>query len=259
MAAKQKELITEEPMIAEPNQLAVVSATPMTIIQNAVASGIGADELEKLLAMQERWEANRAREAYNAAMSEAQREMPGVIRDKLNSHLKSKYARLETVDAAIKPVYSKHGFSLSFGTLPDALPDHCHISCECRHSGGHVEKFEGNFPLDLKGLAGGANKTPIQAMGSTISYARRYLTLMIFNVAVLDEDNDGNGAGAERINEGEIAAINKELERIFPDDRAGVVMRMLTLAEVETIPEIPKTKFQLILKKLRAKADEYSK
>ncbi len=242
-------------MIAEPNQLAVVSATPMTIIQNAVASGIGADELEKLLAMQERWEANRAREAYNAAMSEAQREMPGVIRDKLNSHLKSKYARLETVDAAIKPVYSKHGFSLSFGTLPDALPDHCHISCECRHSGGHVEKFEGNFPLDLKGLAGGANKTPIQAMGSTISYARRYLTLMIFNVAVLDEDNDGNGT-LECIDRGQIAALEKELAHIPPGEKA--LERMLKWAAVDDIADIPKDRFSLALQNLRNEAKKFN-
>jgi len=255
MAVKQKELITEEPMIAEPNQLAVVSATPMTIIQNAVASGIGADELEKLLAMQERWEANRAREAYNAAMSEAQREMPGVIRDKLNSHLKSKYARLETVDAAIKPVYSKHGFSLSFGTLPDALPDHCHISCECRHSGGHVEKFEGNFPLDLKGLAGGANKTPIQAMGSTISYARRYLTLMIFNVAVLDEDDDGNGA-PEFIDKGQVARLEKELKLIPPaEDALG---RLLRWAKIETLAELPRDRFELALQNLVNEARKFN-
>ncbi len=47
------------------------------------------------------------------------------------------------------------------------------------------------MPLDSAGSGGKVNKTPIQASGSTQSYARRYLVCQIFNVTTAD-DNDGN-------------------------------------------------------------------
>lgn len=61
------------------------------------------------------------------------------------------------------------------------------------HVGGHCKRYEGDFPLYKAGAKGNDNKTAIQATGSTFSYARRYLTYLIFNLTVADEDTDGNG------------------------------------------------------------------
>ena len=43
---------------------AVVAITPMQMIAQAVAQGADIDKLQKLMDLQERWEANEARKAY---------------------------------------------------------------------------------------------------------------------------------------------------------------------------------------------------
>ena len=62
--------------------------------------------------------ADEAKEAFQAAMAQAQAEMPSVVKDRENSHLKSKYAQLEAIDDAIRPVYTRHGFSLMLASAP---------------------------------------------------------------------------------------------------------------------------------------------
>ena len=51
------------------------------------------------------------------------------------------------------------------------------------------------MPADGKGAQGRDVMTRTHATGSAVSYGRRYLLLMIFNIAVGGEDDDGNAAG----------------------------------------------------------------
>ena len=44
--------------------------TPMELLDRAMSSGAGVDVLEKIMALQERWEKNEARKAYVAAFSQ---------------------------------------------------------------------------------------------------------------------------------------------------------------------------------------------
>jgi len=148
--------------------------------------------MERLLAMQERILAKNAEVAFNTAMQSAQSEMPVVVRDATNPSTNSKYARLESVNALIKPVYTQHGFSLSFGSA-DGAPANCfRLTCLVAHRNGHSRLYQCDLPLDSTGMKGLPNKTLMHAHGSTMSYGRRYLTLLIFNVSISNEDTDGN-------------------------------------------------------------------
>lgn len=243
--------------------LATREISPMSLIEAAISQGVDTDKLEKLLDLQERWERNeerkeqrRAEVAFGEAMAACQAEIQAIVAQHYNSHTKSRYADLFDMDAAIRPVYTKHGFSLSFGTMKSELPKNTRVYCDVRHKDGHVCHYEDDFPNDDAGINGTLNKTPIQAKGSTTSYAQRYLTKGIFNVVVKGEDKDGNSPLAS-IDEGQLQALRKELERIFPDDRPEVLTRLLAFAECETLEQVPQSKFQATLKKLRAKADTY--
>ena len=57
---------------------------------------------------------------FNTAMAQAQGEMVAVKRDLSNPHTRSRYASYEALDNAARPIYSRHGFALSFGT--EAIP-----------------------------------------------------------------------------------------------------------------------------------------
>lgn len=152
-------------------------------------------KLEQLLALQERIQAKEAEIQFSVAMKAAQDEMPTVYRESKNDSNQSRYTKLEKLDAAIRPVYTKHGFSLSFSGVEPWDKGKVRVKCVVRHTGGHSEPHELEGDSDTAGPKGGATKTLIQGMGSTVSYLRRYLTLMIFNVMLSNEDNDGQKVG----------------------------------------------------------------
>jgi hypothetical protein len=180
-------------MSTEQETAIVRDTTPLTLIETAITQGIEPEKLGRLLDLQERWEANKAKQAYFEAMTECQAALPKVIRDKENMHTKAWYATLETVNISVMPVFTAHGFSISFNEIDCPVPESIKLLATVRHRDGHSEEFTAIIPLDSAGAKGGINKTATQAKGSTIAYGRRYLMLMIGNITVCDEDKDGNG------------------------------------------------------------------
>jgi hypothetical protein len=70
------------------------------------------------------------------------------------------------------------------------MADHIKMICDVTHSGGFTKRYESEIPYDLAGSGGKVNKTKVQAFGSTTTYGRRYMEMLIFNIATAD--NDGN-------------------------------------------------------------------
>jgi hypothetical protein len=138
---------------------------------------------------------DQARRAFNAAMADAQSEMLPVVRDAKNSHLGNRYAKLETIDAAMRPIYTRHGFSVRFGSAPSPREGDIRIICTVAHAGGYFEENHLDAPLGATGSQGGRTATtPVQAVGSAVTYLRRYLLTMVFNIVLADDDDDGEGA-----------------------------------------------------------------
>ena len=173
------------------NELATVPATPMQLIQAAIDKGFKMEDLGKLFDMEERWEKNRAYEAYAQAMTAAQCEMQPVVRSRENKQQGSMYAALEDIHEVIKPIWLKHRFTLSYGSDLSPYPEHYRITCECLHEGGHATHHFLDGPADEKGIKGNPNKPPIQAAVSTGTYLRRALAVMIFDITIVGADNDG--------------------------------------------------------------------
>jgi len=171
------------------NQITKTDLT--TVIDKAVDKGIDPATLGQLLDVQERLWNREAEQAYNISMRNVQSKTPRVLKDKRNQQTNSNYSSLESLVAAIKPVYTDEGFSLEFDTDKSPIENHIRILCKCSHIGGYSRPFKLDLPVDATGIKGTINKTPTHASGSTLSYGRRYLTLMIFNVATGD-DTDGN-------------------------------------------------------------------
>lgn len=152
------------------------------------------EKMERLIAMQERATANRAKQAYFAAMVTAQNDMKPIAQDAENKHTHSKYATLEAINKAIQPVIAANGFSISFGEDATEKVDHYRVVATIRHVDGHAEREYMDVPSDGKGAQGKSNKNATQAFGSSVTYARRYLTMAIFNLSITGEDDDANSA-----------------------------------------------------------------
>jgi ERF superfamily len=152
---------------------------------------IDLDRLQQAMNMRDRVVERNARLAFNAAMSAVQAEIDPIARRAENEQTHSKYAKLEHVNAAIVPIYTKHGFSVIFGEATSAREDHRRVLLTLSHDDGHTINGWLDVALDGVGMKGVANKTATHAGMSSISYGRRYLLLMTFNISTFD-DNDGN-------------------------------------------------------------------
>jgi hypothetical protein len=166
----------------------------------------------------------QAKIEFDEAMAECQAEMADVriIKNATNKQTNSSYANHEIICAAIKPIYTRHGFRLSFSEGKAEIESEIRITCAVTHKKGHTEKFWIDLPADGAGIKGSVNKTPIHAKGSTFSYGRRYLTLMIFDLATYD-DNDGNQSGNQNGSQSEPQAQVKTLpcypEKLFKENK----------------------------------------
>lgn len=164
------------------------------MIERAVRDpSVDVHKMRELFALRKEMMAIEAERSFDAAMADAQAEMRPVAVDASNPQTKSRYASYHALDLAIRPVYSARGFSLRFGTTEGA-PDGCiRITCTIAHTGGHRETAHLDMPADGKGAKGGDVMTKTHATGAAITYGRRYLLGMIFNIAI-GQDDDGNGA-----------------------------------------------------------------
>lgn len=120
--------------------------------------------------------------SLNAALVKALAEIGGASKDKLNPHFKSKYADLQSVTEAIKPVLAKHGLGFTQHCQP--AEDGVSVETVVRHEGGEQES--------LGTLYVPANKRDAQGFGSALTYCRRYALMTAFGVPA--EDDDGNAA-----------------------------------------------------------------
>ena len=167
--------------------------TAMSLLQLAVDRGANIDTIERLAKLQREMQDFQAKIDYGIAMKSAQEAIPRIAPDLTNPQTHSKYASYAALDRVIRPVYTRQGFSLSFNTGESSLPDQIRVFCKVRHIGGHEEPFQIDMPNDGKGAKGGDVMTKTHAQAAGASYGMRYLLKMIFNIAIGEEDRDGNG------------------------------------------------------------------
>ena len=187
---------TAEPTLLERVEAPDVPAADSVALFERLARDPNAsvEKIERLMALWERGEARKAETAFNAAMSAAQQEIRPVAADAENPQTRSRYASYEALDRALRPIYTKHGFALSFNTGDATQTDYVRVLCDVTHLGGHGKLYKADMPADGKGAKGGDVMTKTHAVGSAMSYGMRYLLKMIFNVAVGEDDDDGNRA-----------------------------------------------------------------
>jgi hypothetical protein len=226
--------------------VAADAATLMEVISRAAKDpGVDVDKLERLMQMAERLQTRSAEQAFNLAMKDCQAEMPRILKNKKNTHTSSTYADLDAVIKAITPIYTKHGFGLSFGTADGAPADHYRVTCLVSHEAGFSREYHADIPADTKGAKGNDTKTATHGFGSSMSYGRRYLTLLIFNISTTDDD--GNSATGT-IDDAQYAVLDALVQETRADLR-----KFLLFMGVDALWAIPASKFNQAKRALEAK------
>lgn len=170
----------------------VAVATPAYLLQMAVQQGADLDKLEKLMGLQERWEANEARKAFVNALTAFKSEPITINKNKSVSFSGTSYKHAtlaEVVDAAAAAL-SRHGLTHRWNV--EQKDDRITVECVLTHEQGHSERIAMSAPPDASG-----SKNKIQQIASTVTYLERYTLLAITGLAAKDQDDDGRGAQAE--------------------------------------------------------------
>lgn len=160
-------------------------ATPATLLQMAVEQGADLDRLERLMALQERWEANEAKKAFTAAMAEFKAHPPEITKDKLVSFTGTSYMHAtlgnvcEKIVAALARVGISHKWDLNQESGQVA------VTCVLTHRLGYSDSTRMESGADTSG-----KKNSIQAIASTITYLQRYTLLAATGLATQDQDDD---------------------------------------------------------------------
>lgn len=215
--------------LVQNDQLPAVQTTNSTSLLQAIATAasnpaVDLDKVERLFKIHEAVVAREAEMAFNAAFSRAQANMPIVVAKSLNSQTSSKYAKLAVIVEAIAPIYTEEGFSVSFNNAESPIPGNIRVIAKLSHPQGHSRDYQIDMPLDNVGMKGTANKTNVHATGATNSYARRYLTLMIWNLTTEDDVDAQKRPGKGAANEGAGDALSEE-------DRQGIVEVVVKMRE----------------------------
>lgn len=111
------------------------------------------------------------------AMSKAQGQIGGAVKDAANPFFKSKYADLGAVIKAIKAACAEHG--LSYVQFPAATSNRIGITTRLMHESG--QWMEQSFTIPAQNL-------DPQKAGSVLTYFRRYSLAAVFGVPQVDDD-----------------------------------------------------------------------
>lgn len=156
----------------------------------AMDPNVPVDKLEKLIELQERIMAHNAKAEFDAAYAQMQGEIP-IITERgeilVNGQLRSKYARLEDILEAVRPILQQHGFAIRHRS--EFVGDLIKTIGILSHRSGHSEQDEFVAAADTSG-----GKNAIQSLGSTRAYGQRYTTIALLGIATRGQDDDGHGS-----------------------------------------------------------------
>ena len=152
-------------------------------------------------------------DAFNRAMNELQGDIFEVKTTGRNPTFRNAYPKLDDLIREARPYYTDRGFSIRFGTTLQKTPNAEPIPEKWQrvvliisHVGGHWEEHAMDGPPDLS--SGRVPRSPIQSIGSTNTYLRRYLLQMALNL-IAGVDDDGEGGGLSPLTPEQIDSIQK--------------------------------------------------
>lgn len=182
-------------MVVQDRQDVVASPEPVSLLQVIERASrdpsVDIDKMERLMAMHERMVAKQAESEFNDALVACQMECGTISADANNPQTRSKYATYAKLDKVLRPIYTKHGIAISYGTEDSPKPEHVRVVAFVSRK-GYTRKYQADMPADGKGAKGGDVMTKTHAAGAAMSYGARYLLKGIFNISIGEEDDDGN-------------------------------------------------------------------
>ena len=222
-----------------------------TLMRAAVEQGeAGVAALERIVALQERMDATRARGEFVAALARVQADCPVIERRSpipdASGRIKYRYAPLENIIHVAGPVLRDNGFSWMFSVdYPEGATTVC---CTLAHISGHLQESCVRMPGVNVPKANAA-----QNEGAAITYGKRLAFLNATGLTTADEDTDGRSVeadieAAEPITEQQAADLRALADEVGADKES-----FLKYMGADMFAAIPKGQYTRAVNALEAK------
>lgn len=230
---------------------AQADTTPGGLLAVAVARGASVEELDRLLSLKERFDAEEARKAYTAAMARFKQNAPEIFKDKRvefdtsSGQTSYSHATLGQVANVIASSLGEYGLSHAW-SIVEQSENFIKVRCTVTHEAGHSEFAELGAGPD-----GSGGKNAIQAVASTVTYLERYTLLAITGMAAQEGDDDGAAGGTEYCTEEQIAELQALIDALGKKFLAKSFFN--GMGKIESLEQLPAKRFKQALKVLEAK------
>lgn len=227
--------------------------TPLEMIDKAVSSGAAIEILERLMTLQERYEASQGRKAFDQAIASAKADIPTITKNRKVDFTTQKgrtnydYEDLGEIARTVDPILSKHGLSYRYRSKQEGTS--LTVTCILSHSDGYSEETSLSADNDNSG-----NKNSIQGIGSAATYLQRYTLKLALGLAA-SKDDDGKAADPdELISEKQLTELLDLAENLSVDK-----IKFCEWAEIEAFSEIRRADFQKAKNAILAKGKQATK
>jgi hypothetical protein len=180
VSEKKHEIVIDAPTQMQP---ARIGTHPLVAAAMQNPSAIDTQSMRELLQLQREWEAGEAKRAFDADKINLMREMPTVIGKDISvdfGKTKFNFASLAHILEEVEPFLAKHRFSKSWKTQNEN--GLVHVTCTLTHALGHSIDTTLAAAPDTSG-----SKNPVQSVGSTVEYLKRYTLNCLLGITTKDE------------------------------------------------------------------------
>jgi len=238
---------------ANPPRVAAPATTKVELVARLASDpSADIDKIKVLLDLLNQEDDRKAEREFNDAMSAAQAEMTSIAKDSFNPQTRSKYASYDATNRAIRPIYTRHGLSVSFDESDCSDEGYIKVMSFVA-KGGYTRTYHYNSPIITTGMGGKTMMTLTHARASAVTYAKRYLVGMIFNLST-GEDTDGNvpqtDTSSEGITEQQLDELNDLIDRGNSD---AVLICSAMTPPITMLGEMSQAQFRKVKGKLLAK------
>jgi hypothetical protein len=199
----------------EPQTTAIApTMTPMAMIEQAIQGKADVAILERLMTLQERWEANEAKKEYDAAFARARELIKPIVKTQdvnLGGGKGYKYETLSNIADDVDGVLANEKLSYRYTSSQNG--DLITVTCIVSHERGHREEATLSGKPDTSG-----SKNPIQAIGSAVTYLQRYTLKLALGLSAA-RDDDARAAGT--------TGISAKPEKLITAEQYQALMAMI--------------------------------
>jgi hypothetical protein len=235
LKAKRPKMTSEDE--TPTRELAVRGEEPsiLALLDRALAGGVTPEKVaiaERLCDLKLKVDAIEAEKAFAAAFNELLRDMPQIEATKgvpnNDGSVRYRFTPIEEIDAQLRPVALKHGFSFWFEE-GEIREDRITETCVVQHISGHKRAT----PYTVR-ISAPPKATLTQADGSTHTYAKRNALCSAFAIIVRHVDDDARLVGSNSITEDQAVELRQRVRELDIDQ--ATFLQYCQAKDFESIP-----------------------